>query len=239
MRTRVSISLLVSIACFATLLLCALFFFIHYERAASPLPSSMQVTDVDGFPNIDWDYWKGINPDVIGWITIPGTKVDYPIVQAHSDDPLFYLNHDVTGQWNFMGCPYLDAQCEEEGLEYCMNAVVFAHNLGCGDDSMFAAVARFLDDSFAWQHRAILVQTPDSKTIYSLLGAQCIPGNTEAKRVNFDDAASLSEWLEERLGECATRITAPERTESRILTLCTCSYNYWDDERTLAYASPT
>ena len=36
------------------------------------------------FPEVDWDYWQGVNPDVIGWITVPGTTINSPIVQALS-----------------------------------------------------------------------------------------------------------------------------------------------------------
>ena len=59
--------------------------------------------DENGFPIVDWAFWQGVNADVIGWITIPGTPVDYPIVQAPADDPDYYLKHDVYGQYNYMG----------------------------------------------------------------------------------------------------------------------------------------
>ena len=83
----------------------------------------------DGFPTVDWAYWQGVNPDVIGWITVPGTTINSPIVQAPTDDPDFYLSHDVYGNYNIYGAIYLDAECAEAGLD-SRNAVILGHHSG-------------------------------------------------------------------------------------------------------------
>lgn len=54
---------------------------------------------------IDWDYWRSVNPDVVGWIRVEGTQIDYPIVQASPDDPDHYLNYDVYNLSEPMGLP--------------------------------------------------------------------------------------------------------------------------------------
>ena len=93
----------------------AMFAFLLYCRQAAHTPPSPDaapkstVEDGDGFPAVDWDYWQDINPDVIGWVTIPGTTVDSPILQAHGDAPGYYLKHDVYGNYNPAGAIYLDA----------------------------------------------------------------------------------------------------------------------------------
>ena len=58
------------------------------------------------------------------------------MVQAHADSPTWYLSHDVYGNWNIYGCPYLDADCEEEGFGSQV-AYVFAHHM---DDGVSATV---------------------------------------------------------------------------------------------------
>ena len=62
--------------------------------------------------------------------------IDHPVVQAHADSPTWYLSHDVYGNWNIYGCPYLDADCEEEGFGSQV-AYVFAHHM---DDGVSATV---------------------------------------------------------------------------------------------------
>ena len=69
----------------------AMFAFLLYCRQAAHTPPSpdaaheSMVEDGDGFPAVDWDYWQDINPDVIGWVTIPGTTVDLSLI--HISEP--------------------------------------------------------------------------------------------------------------------------------------------------------
>lgn len=71
---------------------------------------------------VDWGYWQGVNPDIIGWVTVPGAGIDYPIVQAHEGDPDHYLRYDVYGGWNYHGVPYLHWKCADVGLLGAGNA---------------------------------------------------------------------------------------------------------------------
>ena len=97
---------------------------LHFYRDASPSPSpngTPQETATESaggreseFPTVDWDYWKSVNGDVIGWITVPGTDINHPILQAHASDPDYYLHHDIYRNYNPLGALYLDAECEKE-----------------------------------------------------------------------------------------------------------------------------
>ena len=91
----------------------------------------------DGSGGVDWGYWQSVNPDIIGWVTVPGTGIDYPIVQAHDGDPDHYLRYDVYGGWNYHGVPYLHWKCADDGLLGAGNALVFGHHLD--DGTMFSA----------------------------------------------------------------------------------------------------
>ena len=83
---------------------------LHFYRDASPSPSpngTPQETATESaggreseFPTVDWDYWKSVNGDVIGWITVPGTDINHPILQAHASDPDYYLHHDIYRNYN-------------------------------------------------------------------------------------------------------------------------------------------
>ena len=59
------------------------------------------------FPKVNFDALKSINEDVIGWIYIPDTRVNYPIVQGENNDQ--YLYHLLTGEYNSSGSIFLDA----------------------------------------------------------------------------------------------------------------------------------
>lgn len=244
-RARARIAFCIAGACLLCVAAVLLTYMSFHERAASVPPSPSMTAqeqaayteESDGFPAVDWAYWRGINPDVTGWITVPGTSIDYPIVQAKKDHPTFYLKHDVYGEYNVYGCPYLDADCAVGGLFESPNAVVFGHHMK--DGSMFSPFAEYSDASFAKEHRRILLQTPDGKRVYLVQAAQVVPGWEAEKRTAFSSAADFSAYWQEQFDACSVKLTDRAEADGHILTLCTCSYNFWSwNERTLVYATP-
>ena len=59
---------------------------------------------------IDWD---ALPASVVAWVRVPGTTVDYPIVQGRTESPDFYLTHDAGGERSAWGAPYIDAGCAQ------------------------------------------------------------------------------------------------------------------------------
>ena len=233
---RSTIALGIAAACAFTLVAtCAVVASLE-QRGAHPRhsPDTADATQSDGFPHIDWDTWQTVNPDVIGWITIPGTGIDHPIVQAHRSNPQFYLTHDVYGAQNFTGCPYLDASCENKGLMRCPNSVVFGHNMGWNQD-MFADLEYYGDRDFAAEHRVALLQTPEFKVRLSVQAADVIPGWESIKRTEFSSAGDFADWWHERYASALVRLAEDAPANGNLLTLCTCSYSQWQNERTLVY----
>lgn len=172
-----------------------------HDRAAdldpSPVFDSPATNEAgDGFPAVDWEYWLSVNPDIVAWVTVPGTDIDCPIVQASPDDPTFYLTHDVYRSWNPYGCPYLDAGCIELGVDSPV-ALMFAHHMN--DDSMFSAFASYSDASFAQAHGEILLQTPEEKVRLGVIAADVVDSNREGKRLEFASDEDFDSWLEELL----------------------------------------
>ena len=53
--------------------------------------------------NLNWKKLKGVNQDIYAWIYIPGTGVDYPVLQHPSDDS-YYLNYNMNGTRGYPGC---------------------------------------------------------------------------------------------------------------------------------------
>ena len=192
-------------------------------------------SDADGFPVIDWGWWQAENPDVIGWITVPGTSIDHPVVQAPAEDPDYYLTHDAHGIWNIYGAIYLDADCAESGLMGSANAVILGHHMD--DGAMFAPLASYAERDWASEHREVLLQTPDAKARLEVLAADVVDAESEPKRTLFTDAGDYLEWSREAISQSAVVLDG-ETAPKRMYTLATCSYHRWGNERTLVYASP-
>ncbi len=106
---------------------------------------------------VDWDRLKAINPDTVGWVYIPGTSVNYPIVHTTNDDK--YLTTDFNGQQTWgatYGSIFLSAANAPDFSD--ANNIVYGHHLNNG--SMFAAIAGFDNADQFNAHRTVYILTP-------------------------------------------------------------------------------
>lgn len=192
---------------------------------------SPAAADAEG---VDWDYWRAVNPAIAAWVSVEGTAIDYAVVQAPSDDPDYYLSHDIYRSWNPYGCPYVDAACD--GVDG-VSVVVLGHNMGGGASTMFADFARYSDEGFARSHPTIELRTPNGAVELSVSAVDVIDGGEGAKRADFASADEMRAWYAQRFAECDVRISNDE-SASRLFTFVTCSYTTYENERTLVYAQP-
>ena len=87
---------------------------------------------------------KAGNPDTIGWIQIPNTVVDYPVMQSSKDNPELYLRHGYDKKYTQYGCIFLDANCTP--AQEMKNLTLYGHNMN--DGQMFAAILQYTDLEF-------------------------------------------------------------------------------------------
>lgn len=240
-RARANIAFAIAGALISAVVVVVLSYGVMGETASHPSPSPAGTAseeasgDSDGpWPDVDWDYWLSVNDDVVGWIFIPGTDVSYPVVQAHSWTPSYYLNHDVYGNWNVYGAIYLDAGCEDKGFD-SDNAVIFGHHMN--DGSMLAAIADYADAGFMEDCGTVYLQTPEKKWTVTVHASEISPGWSETKRTEFSDKQDFRTYWEDRMSAAyVTRDVDFARPPWKMTTLVTCSYYFnASDERTLAY----
>lgn len=214
-------------------------FGLGYMTAAAPSPSDAGTETValgEKFPDVDWAKQQKKSPDLIGWVSVPGTKVSYPIVQAPESDPSYYLDHNSHKDWSAWGCPYLAADRAEAGLLSSV-PVIYGHHMN--DGSMFSKLAEYTDKGWAKKHRKILVQTPEWKMVLSVKGARIANASSEYEPVNITDMAALKAWAESELEKCPMTLGKAEVASNQVFTFVTCSYGTYANQRTLVYAVPT
>ena len=76
----------------------------------------------------DFDALNQLNSDCIGWVRIPDTGIDYPVMHT-PDEPEKYLNKNYDGYFSYSGVPFLDARC----TTYNTNMIIYGHNMRSGD----------------------------------------------------------------------------------------------------------
>lgn len=92
------------------------------------------------------------NADCIGWICIPDTNINYPVMHT-PNNPQKYLRKDFDGQYSQSGVPFLDARCNAESG----TAIIYGHNMKNG--TQFSDLKNFLNTDFRNAHSVIEYET--------------------------------------------------------------------------------
>ena len=117
---------------------------------------------------INFDEVKKTNEDIVAWIEVPGTVIDYPILQSSEDmEEDFYLNHNLDGSGGYPGCIYIQ-KCNSADFSDPVT-VVYGHNMK--DGTMFKDLHKFQDLSFFEENTDINVYTPDDVKKYRIVAA--------------------------------------------------------------------
>ena len=112
------------------------------------------------------------NADCIGWLSIDGTNISYPIMHTPSD-PQKYLRRNFYGKYSQSGVPFLDGRCDLQST----NLIIYGHNMKNG--TMFSDLKRYVDRDFLNAHRTVKFETVDGSRYYTV---------TDVLKTNTSDA---------------------------------------------------
>lgn len=172
------------------------------------------------------------NSDLAGWITIPGTKIDYPVMQAVSESSDFYLDHNYDGAKDINGSIFLDSRNNVEHPND--NMVIYGHNMKSG--MMFGGLKEYLDKKYWQEHKFITFHTIYEEAEYEIM-AVCLSKveeeNDSFKYYDFIDAGNKKAFKRYVKNIKALNIMDEDLDISygdKLLTLSTCN-NYTKDGR--------
>lgn len=109
------------------------------------------------------------NADCIGWLSIDGTNISYPVMHTPSD-PQKYLRRSFYGKYSQSGVPFLDGRCGTDGG----NLIIYGHNMKNG--TMFSDLKRYVDREFLNAHRTVKFETADGVQTFTV--AEVLKTNT-------------------------------------------------------------
>lgn len=172
------------------------------------------------WPRIDFGELAAINPDVVGWIHMDGTPVNYPIVAGHLNRG-YYITHNFSGESSCHGKVQLGFECAR--VIGGRNTSLAAHTMN--DWSMFRAIRNLCNQDYLDEHPVVEVLTP--RAHYQgrwFAAAQFMSDDPWPQRTSFDTDEAFSLWLERILeGNWLVSSVEPPDVHSRILTCTTCA----------------
>ena len=164
------------------------------------------------------------NPDMVGWLRIDGTTINYPVMQS-PEDPDYYLYRDFYKKSSNNGCLYTQAECNVESPSD--NITIYGHNIR--GKIMFHDLSSYTQKSFWEEHRYIQYDTLTQQHTYELIAVFKTSANLDEGYPyhRFVDAGSEEEFDEfvencKALAFYDTGVTA--KYGDKLITLSTCEY---------------
>lgn len=179
---------------------------------------------------VDLTKLKEINSDTVGWIQIPDTTINYPILQGKDNNQ--YLRRTITGEYNKAGCIFVDSSIENPFYE--ANTLVYGHNLLNG--KMFSDLTEYEDKDWYLQHPYIYIQIEDGVLVYQLYSCYRTNDSSSTYTIGMEnDTDIFQSYLDETLQHALYTTDITPDSSDKILTLSTCT-NDEEDERFVVHA---
>ena len=179
---------------------------------------------------VDFDEWQKVNKDVYAWINVPGTNIDYPVLQSDENtDSDYYLEYCIDHTYGRPGCIYSEREYNTKTFEDFVT-ILYGHDMWT-DDTYFHQLHLLEDKSFFDEHRQILIYTPDKALTYTIFGVLnyddrhlmmsnygfTMPSDKEKFLNEIYDTRDMSAILDQNMKERVLE------EDSRILILSTCN----------------
>lgn len=156
------------------------------------------------------------NSDCVGWLTIPDTGIDYPVMHT-PDDPEHYLRRDFYGNSASGGTPFLDGRNLAEAEN--QNLILYGHNMM--DGSMFKPLMNYLEPNFRETHKDIFLEIDGRQYRYALLDV--LETNTQCSLYQYTDLSDSATESDFRAAILKETDLEGVHQASGYLTLSTCN----------------
>lgn len=140
--------------------------------------------------NLDWDALHTENADIYAWIYIPGTQIDYPILQ-HATEQDYYLDHNLDGSTGYPGCIYTQLRNKKDFTDFA--TIIYGHNMK--DGTMFQNLHNYEDKEFFDANPYIYIYTPDKVLVYQIFAAVTFHDRNILMYYDMDETSGRATYI--------------------------------------------
>ena len=178
--------------------------------------------------DVNFDNLKKINSDVVGWIKVNGTNINYPFVQ--SKDNKYYLTHSFSKSYNNAGWVFLDYRNNNINNR---NTIIYAH--GRTDKTMFGTLRKVLNNGWInnTNNYVIKISTEKENSLWQIFSIYHIPTTNDYLQTEFKDEREYQRFLNILKNRSNHNFNTSITSNDTILTLSTC---YNDSEKMVVHA---
>lgn len=182
--------------------------------------------------NYDFSELLTKNPQTVGWIYVPNTNIDYPVVQTDNND--YYLNHSFNNSTNSAGWVFADYRSDTHNS---CNVVIYGHNRK--DKSMFGTLKNVLNEDWRSYEENLYISfaTPEGTHIYRIFSAFiCNDSDVNSYlETSFTSSENFNKYIQKLQKRSAYNFNTNLENTEKMITLYTC-YGL-NNQRLVVYAA--
>ena len=176
----------------------------------------------DGIPQIDFDALKKESDDIVGWIYVPGTRINYVVAQGETNNT--YLRHLPNGEYSENGTIFMDMDGTAPGM-VDHQTTLYGHHMN--DGAMFEPIDASMDQKVFDTFKKVYYITPEMTYVLKpMFTMQVQDDYVDARRTNFDSEKAFTQYLQASLAQAkasAKDAAAEVEKADKVLTLVTCA----------------
>lgn len=176
----------------------------------------------DGIPQIDFDALKKESDDIVGWIYVPGTRINYVVAQGETNNT--YLRHLPNGEYSVNGTIFMDMDGTAPGM-VDQQTTLYGHHMN--DGAMFEPIDASMDQKVFDTFKKVYYITPEMTYVLKpMFTMQVQDDYVDARRTNFDSEKAFTQYLQASLAQAkasAKDAAAEVEKADKVLTLVTCA----------------
>ena len=169
---------------------------------------------------VNFDSVRATAPDAVGWLYIPDTPINYPVVQGADNDA--YIDRLPNGKQNKAGSLFADYRnLSPQDANY----IIYGHSMKTG--AMFGMLEHYAKQAYYDAHPLAYYLTPEAVYILHIYAGYTTDASSEAYTLSHT-AVSLAEYMAQAKKQSDFRTEVPFYPGDTVITLSTCAYDYED-----------
>ena len=180
-------------------------------------PLDEEDPQIQTLAELDLDALREVNPDVIGWILIPDTVINYPLMQGEDNE--YYLKRTWDEKKNAVGSIFLEYLNSPDLTDF--NTIVYGHNMN--DGSMFASLRKYRKQEYWQAHPYVYIRSDAGVYRYEIFSSYLAKVDSNTYGLAFPSDESKAAFLNNAILDSVIHTGVEPAPTDRVLTLSTCS----------------